>query len=94
MRDRPKVAMKKRAALALKKKRSMLGMTRKRVCRFCKDKTRVIDYKDVKMLEGFVKERGKIVSSRFSGNCAKHQRRVAEEIKKARFLSLVPYVRV
>jgi small subunit ribosomal protein S18 len=66
---------------------------RKKICRFCADKNRTIDYKDAKMLEGFVRERGKIVSSRISGNCARHQRRVAEAIKKARFLSLVPYTR-
>lgn len=70
------------------------SMLRKRICRFCADKTRVIDYKDVKLLEGFVRERGKIVSSRISGNCAKHQRRVAEAVKKARFISLVPYTKV
>ena len=69
---------------------------RKRFCRFCVgsvDKGKPIDYKDVKRLEVFVTERGKIVSSRYSGNCAKHQRRVAEVLKKARFLSLLPYIR-
>ena len=75
------------------KKRDNLQF-KKRICRFCADKNRTIDYKDVKTLEGFIKERGKILPSRISGNCAKHQRRIAEEIKKARFLSLVPYVRV
>lgn len=67
---------------------------RKKFCRFCADKTRTIDYKDIKTLESFIKERGKIVSSRFSGNCARHQRRIAEEIKKARYISLLPYTRV
>jgi small subunit ribosomal protein S18 len=66
---------------------------RKRFCRFCADKNRTIDYKDIKTLESFIKDRGKIVSSRLSGNCARHQRKVAEMIKKARFLSLLPYVR-
>lgn len=75
------------------KKRDLLLPLRKKTCRFCRDKSRTIDYKDVKMLEGFIKERGKIVSSRYSGNCARHQRRIAEEIKKARFMSLLPYVR-
>jgi small subunit ribosomal protein S18 len=74
------------------KKRDILGM-RKKFCRFCQDKIRTIDYKDTKRLEMFIRERGKIVSSRISGNCAKHQRRVAEAIKKARFISLLPYVR-
>jgi len=68
-------------------------IVRKRFCRFCADKVKNIDYKDLKRLENFITERGKIVSTRFSGNCAKHQRRIAEAIKKARFLSLLPYVR-
>ena len=76
------------------KKRDMSFSIRKRFCRFCVDKTKTIDYKDIKKLEAFIKERGKILSSRVSGNCAKHQRRIAEAIKKARFLSLLPYVRV
>jgi small subunit ribosomal protein S18 len=67
--------------------------TRKRFCRFCVDKTKTIDYKEIKTLESFIKERGKIVSVRGSGNCAKHQRRIAEAIKLARFISLIPYVR-
>jgi len=68
-------------------------ITKKRFCRFCADKVKTIDYKDLKRLENFITERGKMVSTRFSGNCAKHQRRIAEAIKKARFLSLLPYVR-
>jgi len=68
-------------------------ITRKRFCRFCADKVKTIDYKDLKRLDSFITERGKIVSTRFSGNCAKHQRRIAEAIKKARFISLMPYVR-
>ena len=75
------------------KKRGVRLLARKKFCRFCTSKAKTIEYKDVKRLEAFVSERGKIVSSRFSGNCAKHQRRVAEAIKKARFLSLLPYIR-
>lgn len=78
------------------KKSEPLFKNRKRFCRFCVgnvDKDKAIDYKDVKRLEVFVTERGKIVSSRYSGNCAKHQRRVSEALKKARFLSLLPYIR-
>lgn len=66
---------------------------RKRVCRFCGDKTKVIDYKDIKRLESFITDRGKILASRISGNCGKHQRRIREAIKMARFLSLLPYTR-
>lgn len=75
------------------KKRSASLITKKRFCRFCHDKVKTIDYKDVKRLEAFITERGKILASRMSGNCAKHQRRIAEAIKKARFISLMPYLR-
>lgn len=76
------------------KKKERFLPARKKFCRFCLDKTRILDYKDVKKLEMFIRERGKIVPSRNSGNCAKHQRRLAEAIKQARFLSLLPYTRV
>lgn len=75
------------------KKRSLHGLGRKRFCRLCVDKTKAVDYKDTKRLEAFITERGKMVSSRLSGNCAKHQRIVAEAITKARFISLLPYTR-
>lgn len=76
------------------KKREKSGIVlRKRFCRFCADKIKDIDYKDFKRLESFIKERGKIASTRGSGNCAKHQRMLTEAIKKARFISLVPYTR-
>jgi len=78
----------------IKKKRDVLSSTRRKFCRLCVDKTKTIDYKDIKRLEAFIKERGKIVSPRISGNCAKHQRRIAEAIKKARFMSLLPYTRI
>lgn len=78
----------------IKKKRNFGLSLRKRVCRFCANKIKAIDYKDVRLLENFIKERGKIVSCRISGNCARHQRRVAEAIKQARFLSLIPYTRI
>ncbi len=75
-------------------KKDQLHLTlRKRFCRFCVDKVKTIDYKDARRLEAFITERGKILSSRISGNCAKHQRRIAEAIKKARFVSLIPYTR-
>lgn len=75
------------------RKRDAHLIPRKRFCRFCLDKVRDIDYKDIKRLEAFITERGKMTSSRISGNCAKHQRRIAEAIKKARFISLIPYTR-
>ncbi|RJP27997.1 MAG: 30S ribosomal protein S18 [Candidatus Omnitrophota bacterium] len=66
---------------------------RKKVCRLCADKVKGIDYKDLRRLESFVRERGKIISRRISGNCAKHQRMLAEAVKKARFIGLLPYVK-
>jgi len=84
--------MKVKTKKPLKRLRSAASL-RKRFCRFCADKNRTIDYKDLRTLESFIKDRGKIVSSRSSGNCSKHQRLVTEEVKKARFLSLLPYVR-
>lgn len=88
-----KTRTKSKSKLTTKKRERMMSF-RKRVCRFCADKTRTIDYKDVRLLEMFINERGKILSTRFTGNCAKHQRRITEALKKARFISLVPYVRV
>ncbi len=78
----------------LTKKSDKFLVTRKRSCRFCRNKVKVIDYKDIKLLEAFITEKGKINSRRFSGNCARHQRVVTEVIKKARFISLLPYVRM
>ena len=76
-----------------KKKSLFPGVLRKKYCRFCKDKTKDIDYKNLNVLERMVNERGKIISRRGSGTCAKHQRKVAAAIKRARFLSLIPYTR-
>jgi len=83
-----------RKPLGARKKRDAHPIARKRFCRFCVDKTaKGIDYKDIKRLESFITERGKILSTRLSGNCARHQRRVAEAIKMARFVSLIPYIK-
>lgn len=91
MKDRvPKRGMRK---ANLVKKPGLMLMPRKKVCRFCRDKIKDINYKDSKLLEAFVKDRGTIVSVRYSGNCAKHQRQVIDAIKKARFLGLIYYVK-
>ncbi|MCM8773554.1 MAG: 30S ribosomal protein S18 [Candidatus Omnitrophica bacterium] len=63
----------------------------KKNCIFCK-KNIEIDYKDVDLLSKFLSSKKKILSRRSSGNCAKHQRKLAKEIKRARFLSLLPYL--
>src|SRR5579884_1672671 len=64
---------------------------RKKVCRFCVEKIDDINYKDVRMLGAFVSERGKITPRRISGVCAPHQRRLAEAIKQARNIALLPF---
>ena len=64
---------------------------RRKVCRFCLDKVDIIDYKDVKLLTSYVPERGKILPRRISGTCAPHQRMLAEAIKRARNIALIPY---
>ena len=65
---------------------------KRKVCRFCHDKNAVIDYKDVRLVEQFITDRGKILPRRVTGTCAKHQRGVAQAIKRARILALVPFV--
>src|SRR5450759_2161877 len=64
---------------------------RKKVCRFCVEKIDDIDYKDVRLLNAFLSERGKITPRRITGVCAPHQRRLAEAIKQARNIALVPF---
>ena len=64
---------------------------RKKVCRFCVDKVDDINYKDSKMLSGFLSERGKITPRRISGVCTPHQKRLSEAIKQARNIALVPF---
>ena len=64
---------------------------RKKVCAFCADKNKTIDYKDINTLKKYVSERGKILPRRVTGCCAKHQRAVTEEIKKSRQVALLPY---
>jgi small subunit ribosomal protein S18 len=64
---------------------------RRKVCRFCADKNLVVSYKDVKTLRLFITETGKMTPRRISGTCAKHQRPLAQEIKRARQLAMLPY---
>jgi small subunit ribosomal protein S18 len=64
---------------------------KKRVCFFCSNKNTVIDYKDVGLMKRFVSESGKISPRRFTGTCAKHQKKVTVEIKKARQMALLPF---
>lgn len=64
---------------------------RRKVCKFCADKIDDINYKDIKLLQGFVPERGKVLPRRISGTCAKHQRGLRSAILRARQLALLPY---
>jgi small subunit ribosomal protein S18 len=65
---------------------------RRKSCPFSAKDAPVIDYKDVRLLQGFMSERGKIVPSRITAVSAKKQRELARAIKRARFLGLLPYV--
>ena len=64
---------------------------RRKVCSFCVDKVQVIEYKKVDALRRFTDGHGKIIPRRKTGTCAKHQRRLALAIKRARHLALIPY---
>jgi small subunit ribosomal protein S18 len=64
---------------------------RKKVCKFCVEKIDGINYKDVRLLSGFVAESGKIVPRRLTGVCTPHQRRLADAIKQARNIALLPF---
>jgi small subunit ribosomal protein S18 len=64
---------------------------RRKVCKFCADKIDYIDYKDVKLLLGFVPERGKILPRRMFGTCAEHQRKLTVALKRARNIALLPF---
>ena len=64
---------------------------RKRICAYCADKNKEIDYKDINTLKRFVSERGKILPRRATGACTKHQRKITIAVKRARQVALLPY---
>ena len=67
-------------------------MSRRKICQFCHDHVREIDYKDAgRFMKRYISDRGKIEPRRKTGTCAKHQRRLSTAIKEARFMALVPY---
>ncbi|HPF53023.1 MAG TPA: 30S ribosomal protein S18 [Eubacteriales bacterium] len=74
-----------------RKMRPRIKRSRRKVCRFCADKVTEIDYKDIKKLEHYVSESGKIMPRRMSGVCAKHQRDLSIAIKRARQVALLPF---
>lgn len=72
-------------------KRPAKRMPRKKVCAFCVEKAEYIDYKDIGKLKKYITEKGKMLPRRMTGTCAKHQRDLAEAIKKARVMALLPF---
>ena len=64
---------------------------RKKVCKFCTEKIDAISYRDVRLLQQFVAERGKIVPRRLTGVCTRHQRRLSQAIKQSRNIALLPF---
>lgn len=73
------------------KKYSKHSKNRKKVCIFCEDHKKTIDYKDVATLKKFITEKGKIVPCRQTGTCPKHQRELTTAIKRARNIALLPF---
>lgn len=68
------------------------GRKRKKICQMCAGKT--VDYKDVDIIKKYIsQDRNKILSRRVTGACSKHQREIANQIKKARFMALIPFVK-
>ncbi|MEF3694246.1 MAG: 30S ribosomal protein S18 [Candidatus Cloacimonadota bacterium] len=66
--------------------------TRKKYCKFCANKELVIDFKNIDLMKQFISDVGKIEPARLTGTCAKHQRKITAEIKRARQMALIPYV--
>jgi len=64
---------------------------RRKYCKFCEDKARWIDYKDLRTLQNYIPERAKVLPRRISGTCASHQRQLMQAIKRARNLALIPF---
>jgi small subunit ribosomal protein S18 len=67
---------------------------RRKVCSFCVDKMKTVSYKDVSTLQRFLDDHGKIKARRKTGTCARHQRRLAVAIKRARHLALLPFTAI
>jgi small subunit ribosomal protein S18 len=87
---RPARKAARRPALRRSRRRGKF-FRRKKVCKFCTEKIDAIPYRDVRLLQGFVAERGKIVPRRLTGVCTTHQRRLTRAIKQARNIALLPF---
>ena len=68
--------------------------TRKKICRFCADHSLILDYKESRLLIPFISERGKMIPRRVTGNCAFHQRRLQEAVKRSRILAILPFTTI
>lgn len=66
---------------------------RVKVCQFCKSEVDEMDYKDIGRIRRYTSSRGKILSTKVTGTCARHQRMLAKTLKRARFLAMLPYIR-
>lgn len=69
----------------------MAFMSRRKVCKFCENQVKKIDYKDTRTIRRFVTEQGKIIPRRVTGVCAGHQRMLTQAIKRARNIALIHY---
>ncbi len=79
------------APVAAPAKKPFKRVNKKKVCQFCVDKVNAIDYKEVGKLRKYVTEKGKMLPRRMTGVCAKHQRMLAEAVKRARIVALLPF---
>ena len=64
---------------------------KKKICQICAVKS--VDYKDVMIINKYINDKGKILPRRMTGACAKHQRHIAQQVKYARFMALIPFVK-
>ena len=86
-------AMEESNAKAEKEVKKFVKKTAKRkVCAYCAEGIKEVDYKDVNRLRKFMTEKGKILPARQTNNCARHQRQVSRAIKRARYMALLPYL--
>ena len=81
----------KGGARRVAKAKSKFLFRRRKFSKFCEEKAEYIDYKDIRLLQGFIPERSKILTTRISGTCATHQRGLMKAIKRARNIALVPF---
>lgn len=77
--------------MAAQYRRQRRRYSRPKYCQFCADSSVDMDYKNIDLLKRFVNESGKIRPRRQTGTCARHQRALAKEIKKARHIALLPF---